>query len=67
MHKMNLEGLLDQKIDELSRGQRQRFALVLALIKDAKLIILDEPTSSLDKDNTIKLMAYTSNYCKKIS
>ncbi|OUP98142.1 ABC transporter ATP-binding protein [Thomasclavelia spiroformis] len=70
MHKMNLDGLLDQKIDELSRGQRQRFALVLALIKDAKLIILDEPTSSLDKDNTIKLMAYlqiiSKNYHKMI-
>lgn len=70
MHKMNLDGLLDQKIDELSRGQRQRFALVLALIKDAKLIILDEPTSSLDKDNTIKLMEYlqiiAKNYHKMI-
>lgn len=65
MHKMNLDGLLDQKIDELSRGQRQRFALVLALIKDAKLIILDEPTSSLDKDNTIKLMAYLQIIAKK--
>lgn len=70
MHKMNLDGLLDQKIDELSRGQRQRFALVLALIKDAKLIILDEPTSSLDKDNTVKLMEYlqiiAKNYHKMI-
>lgn len=65
MHKMNLDGLLDQKIDELSRGQRQRFALVLALIKDAKLIILDELTSSLDKDNTIKLMAYLQIIAKK--
>ena len=65
MHKMNLDGLLDQKINELSRGQRQRFALVLALIKDAKLIILDEPTSSLDKDNTIKLMAYLQIIAKK--
>lgn len=65
MHKMNLDGLLDQKIDELSRGQRQRFALVLALIKDAKLIILDEPTSSLDKDNTVKLMEYLQIIAKK--
>ena len=65
MHKMNLDDLLDQKIDELSRGQRQRFALVLALIKDAILIILDEPTSSLDKDNTVKLMEYLQIIAKK--
>src|SRR5699024_5735454 len=65
MNKMNLDGVLDQKIDELSRVQRQRFALVLALIKDAKLIILDEPTSPLDKDNTIKLMAYLQIIAKK--
>ena len=54
-----------KKIDELSRGQRQRFALVLALIKDAILIILDEPTSSLDKDNTVKLMEYLQIIAKK--
>ncbi|MCD7892608.1 MAG: ABC transporter ATP-binding protein [Erysipelotrichaceae bacterium] len=58
MQKMHLNIPLSQKVVEMSRGERQCFALVLALIKDVELIILDEPTSALDKDNTIALMDY---------
>ncbi|MCD7840730.1 MAG: ABC transporter ATP-binding protein, partial [Erysipelotrichaceae bacterium] len=58
MQKMHLDIPLSQKVVEMSRGERQRFALVLALIKNVELIILDEPTSALDKDNTIALMDY---------
>lgn len=70
MQMMNLNCSLDQKVSELSRGQRQRFALVLALVKDVELIILDEPTSALDLENTIELMNYlhllASKYHKMI-
>lgn len=65
MNKMNLYVSLNQNVDELSRGERQRFALVLALIKDAKLIICDEPTSSLDMDNTVELMKYLKYIARK--
>lgn len=58
MKKMKLHVSLDQRVEEMSRGERQRFALVLALIKDVDLIICDEPTSALDKDNTIELMEH---------
>lgn len=58
MEKMNLNCSLEQQVQELSRGERQRFALVLALIKDVELIVCDEPTSALDKENTIELMKY---------
>lgn len=36
-------------MDELSGGQLQRLGIVLALIKDAEIIFLDEPTSGIDK------------------
>lgn len=58
MNKMNLHCSLDQRVEEMSRGERQRFALVLALIKDVDLIICDEPTSALDIENTKELMNY---------
>jgi ABC-2 type transport system ATP-binding protein len=39
---------LSRNIKELSRGMRTKLALLLALCRDAELLILDEPTSGLD-------------------
>lgn len=39
---------LHKKIDELSRGNRQKIAIVQALMDKPKVLILDEPTSGLD-------------------
>ena len=41
---------LDKKVRTLSGGERQRVAIACALAKDCEIMILDEPTSSLDKD-----------------
>ncbi|MDY6062394.1 MAG: ATP-binding cassette domain-containing protein [Erysipelotrichaceae bacterium] len=42
-------------LSELSGGQLQRVGVLLALLKDAKLIILDEPTTGIDKKFSIEL------------
>ena len=40
-----------RKVYTLSGGQQQRVALARVIIKDAPIILCDEPTGSLDKDN----------------
>jgi glycerol transport system ATP-binding protein len=45
---LRLTPLLDRKPAELSGGQQQRTALARALVKDAGLVLLDEPLANLD-------------------
>ena len=45
---VNLTDVLNSKIEELSRGYKQRVGLAAALIGNPEILILDEPTSGLD-------------------
>lgn len=50
---MNIEPLLDQAVKNLSGGELQRVALVLALGKAADIYLIDEPSAYLDSEQRI--------------
>lgn len=59
---LNLKEILKSYPDYLSGGEKQRVAVARALIHQPKLIIADEPTGNLDKDNSISVLSMIKNY-----
>jgi ABC-type polar amino acid transport system ATPase subunit len=52
---LGLSDQVDKYIDQCSGGQQQRIAIARALMMDPKMLLIDEPTSSLDQQN-IKIL-----------
>lgn len=60
--KLDFTALLDRRTGSLSAGQRTRIALAKALINSPDVLLLDEPTASLDPDSADWIRDYLAAY-----
>ena len=56
MEELSIAHLASHKFDELSSGQLQRVLIARAITQEAKILLLDEPTSNLDVKYQIEVM-----------
>lgn len=62
---LNLHQIADRNMDTISGGERQLVLIARALMQDARLLILDEPTSFLDYSNQLMVLERIGDLVKK--
>jgi phosphonate transport system ATP-binding protein len=63
LDRVGLVEMADKRADELSGGQRQRVGICRALIQDPALLLVDEPTASLDPKTSRQIMRLITELC----
>lgn len=65
LDRVGLLHMADKRADELSGGQRQRVGICRALIQNPKLLLVDEPTASLDPKTSRQIMRLITELCRE--
>jgi len=65
LERVGLEDFYDQRADELSGGQRQRVGIARALIQQPDILLVDEPTASLDPKTSRQIMRLICELCQE--
>ncbi len=63
LERVGLESMLDKRGDALSGGQKQRVGIARALMQNPKLLLVDEPTASLDPKTSRQIMRLICELC----
>ncbi|TFV93074.1 ATP-binding cassette domain-containing protein [Algoriphagus kandeliae] len=66
LSELNLSHKSNSSIAKLSEGEAQRVSIARALVNKPRLILADEPTSSLDDENAHKVISLLQNQASKI-
>ena len=62
---LDLRDFLDRPVGKLSAGQQTRVSLAKSLVNTPDLLLLDEPTASLDPDTADRIRGYLQGHCAK--
>ena len=63
LQRVGLDTMANKRADELSGGQRQRVGICRALIQNPELLLVDEPTASLDPKTSRQIMRLIKELC----
>jgi len=65
LHRVSLQDVADKKVRTYSRGMRQRLGIADVLMKDPKVVILDEPTLGIDPEGVHELLSLIKELSEK--
>ncbi|RCW41160.1 MULTISPECIES: ATP-binding cassette domain-containing protein [unclassified Halanaerobium] len=67
LKQVSLPKFLEDKAEDLSGGEKQRLALARVMLLEPEVLLLDEPSSSLDQETEEKIISMVVNYAVKNS
>ncbi len=65
LERVGIEDMVDKRADALSGGQRQRVGIARALIQNPEILLIDEPTASLDPKTSRQIMQLIVDLCRE--